>query len=130
MVALAILAAAACDDTPSAPSDAVGQTWRLVSLQRDGSDLVFTPDGDTFTLRLEDDGRVAVKADCNARGGSYTMSGAEVEFSAIACTTVACQNAAPFDSDYVLALEGPKTVTVNESELLLRGSGVTLRLRR
>ena len=130
LVALAVITMAACDDSPSAPSDVLGQTWQLVSLQRDGSDLIFAPDPTKFTLRLEEGGRAAVKADCNSCGGSYSMNGSTLEFSAIACTKIACQNAGPFDSDFALALEGPKTVSVNDTELTISGSGVTLRFKR
>jgi len=123
LVALAVITMAACDDSPSAPSDVLGQTWQLVSLQRDGSDLIFAPDPTKFTLRLEEGGRAAC-------GGSYSMNGSTLEFSAIACTKIACQNAGPFDSDFALALEGPKTVSVNDTELTISGSGVTLRFKR
>jgi heat shock protein HslJ len=129
---LAVFAAAitsGCDDgNPVAPSDVVAQTWELVSLQRDGSDVV-VPDPAKYTLRLEEDGRVGVKSDCNSCGGSYSLSGSDLEFSAIACTKVACQTPT-LDPDYALALEGPKTVSLSDSELIIRGNGVTLRFRR
>ncbi len=129
LLTVAVIAVAACDESPSAPSDIVGQTWQLVSLQRDGSDLIFAPDPAKFTLRLEEGGRVAVKADCNSCGGSYTINGDILDLSAVACTRVACQNGGPFDSDYALALEGSKTVAMDDAELIIRGSGVTLRFR-
>jgi heat shock protein HslJ len=126
--ALAVMPA--CDDSPTSPSDAVGQTWHLVSLQRDGSDLILSPDPTQFTLRLEENGRVAVKADCNACGGSYSLSGSTIDFSAIACTKVGCPNSGPFDSDFAAALEGPKAVSVDDPEMVIQGGGVTLRFRR
>lgn len=130
LAAMAALAMAGCDDSPASPSDIVGQTWQLVSLQRDGSDLIFAPDPTKFTLRLEDGGRSAVMADCNTCGGSYSIDGSALEFSAIACTKIACPNGGPFDSDYALALEGAKTATLEDSELTIRGNGVTLRFKR
>ena len=129
LVVLTAAMASACEDSnPVAPSDVVAQNWGLVSLQRDGSGVVVA-DPAKYTLRLEEDGRVGVKSDCNSCGGSYSLSGSDLEFSAIACTKVACQTPT-LDPDYALALEGPKTVSLSDSELVIRGSGVTLRFRR
>jgi heat shock protein HslJ len=103
--------------------------WALVSLQREGSDPIVVQDPSRYTLRLEEDGRVAVKSDCNSCGGSYSISGSAVEFNTIACTKVACPGGS-LDPDYALALEGPKTVSLDGSQMTVRGNRVTLRFRR
>lgn len=119
---------AACDETPTAPSDVLSRTWQLVSLQQDGSDAVVVPDPSSYTLRFADDGRVSVKSDCNSCGGSYTLNGSSssIQIGRLACTLVACRQGS-LDPRFAQALEGSKTIALDGSQLTLRGGGVTLR---
>jgi len=125
---LAATLVAACDETPTAPSDVISRTWQLVSLQQDGSDPVVVPDPSSYTLRLEDDGRINVKSDCNSCGGTYTLnaSSSSIQIGRLACTLVACRQGS-LDPRFAQALEGSKTITVDGASLTLRGNGVTLR---
>ena len=122
-------AAMACADNSIGPSDVIGNTWRLVSIQRDGSNPITVPDPSRYTLQLDDNGRVGAKSDCNSCGGSYTLSGSTLQFSPLACTKAFCGNAS-LDSVYSQALDGTKTVSVSDSNLTLTGGGVTLRFTR
>jgi heat shock protein HslJ len=128
-VVLVAAMAGACDDNPVTPSEITSQTWSLVSLQREGSDPVVIANPSLYTLRLEEDGRVGVKSDCNSCSGTYSINGSTVELGAVTCTLIACP-AGSLDRDYAGALEGPKTVTVDDSQMTIRGNGVTLRFRR
>jgi heat shock protein HslJ len=126
-----IVAAAAigCADNSVAPSDAIGGTWQLVSIQRPGTDPISVADASRYTLQLDEDGRARVKSDCNSCGGSYTLSGSTLAFSPLACTKVFCGDTS-LDAVYSQALDGTKTVSVDDSKLIVTGGGVTLQFRR
>ena len=127
-IVIAAALVAACDETPSAPSDVVSRTWQLGSLQQDGSDPVVVADPSSYTLRLGDDGRVGVKSDCNSCSSAYALneSSSTIEIGRLTCTLVACRQGS-LDPRFAQALEGSKTVTQDGSQLTLRGGGVTLR---
>ena len=71
----ATFVALGCSGSVTGPSDVSGDTWQLVSLQQGSSDPVTVSDPSRYTLRLTANGRVEVKSDCNACGGSYALSG-------------------------------------------------------
>lgn len=125
---LAVAVASACNENPVASSDIFGETWELASLQRNGSDVVVVQEPSKYTLRLENDARASVKSDCNSCGGSYSIDGSTLKVGPIACTRVACAEGS-LDPEYPRTLEGSKTVLLNDSELVIRGDGVTLRFR-
>jgi heat shock protein HslJ len=118
-------ATAACDEGLTAPSDVVGQNWRLISIQQGTSPPITVDTSSRYTLRLEDNGRVAVRSDCNSCGGTYTLNGSSLELSGLACTKVAC-GAESLDPAYVRALEGTKNATLDDDDLIIRGNDVTL----
>jgi heat shock protein HslJ len=120
--------ATACTDNSVAPSDVIGGTWQLVSIQRNGSDPITVADPSRYTLQLDSDGRVRVKSDCNSCGGSYTLTGSTLQFSPLACTKVFCGDTS-LDSVYSPALDGTKTVSISDSTLTIAGRGVTLKFR-
>jgi heat shock protein HslJ len=121
----AAVTAAACSSQPLAPTDIVGTTWQLNTIHQNGSDLISVVEPARYTLQLQEDGRVAVKSDCNSCGGSYTLSGSSLTLSQVACTKVFCGDRS-FDQSYSRALEGAITVSVNGSEMTTNGNGVTL----
>jgi heat shock protein HslJ len=128
---LLILAAGsvACDDNnPISPTAIKNVTWKLESIERAGSATVSIPNPEQYTLRLEDDGRVLVHADCNSCSGRYTLSGSSLDITGVACTMMFC-NLASFDGNYAAALEQIDSIVVNGSQLTVRGSGFTLRFR-
>jgi heat shock protein HslJ len=118
-----------CGGGLTEPSDAVGRTWRLVTVEKQGSDPVSVSDPSKYTLRLEDNGNVGVMSDCNSCGGTYSLNGSTLELSVLTCTLVACGETS-LDSVYRATLEGNKTVAVADSELTIVGGDTTLRFRR
>ena len=133
MTAFAITVAAmtvmACDDNPLAPSDVVGTTWRLVGLQEAGSNPITVDDPTRYTLRLEQESRVAVVSDCNSCGGAYSLTGSALELGPIACTKVFCGDTSP-DQKFARALEQARTVSVDDARMTIHGEGVTLQFAR
>ena len=123
---LAALAAASCMERATEPSDVLGTTWHLESLQRANAGGAVSPPGGSFTLHFRDDGRLEVRADCNGCGGSYSLDGGTLDVGLLACTRAFCPSA-PFDTDYVTLLESATTVERDGDTLVLRGSAGVLR---
>ena len=79
---------AATDDT--LPADGFDVTWQWESLVTP-VETIKPERPELYTLRFERTGRVAVRADCNTGGGSYTVSaGRRITFGTIALTRAAC----------------------------------------
>ena len=128
LVLMLALGAVACDDNPVAPTAIRNVTWKLESIERVGSPTITIPNPEQYTIRLEDDGRVQVRADCNSCTGRYSLSGSSLSISTVACTTAFC-TLASFDGNYSAALENVRSVTVTGNQMVVTGTGFTLRFR-
>jgi heat shock protein HslJ len=117
------------DDNPTGPSSIMEVTWKLQTIELAGSAAITVPNPDEYTLRLEDDGRANVRADCNTCSGSYTLNGSALSFSNMACTLIACAPPS-LDTNYAQALQNVRTATVDGSQLVVTGTGFTLRFRQ
>lgn len=91
--------AVGCAGNPVEPSDVSGREWRLMSIQRFGNNPVVVENPSRYTLRLDEDGRAAVRSDCNTCGSSYTLNGSSLKRDPLACTRVFCGDAS-LDSQY------------------------------
>jgi heat shock protein HslJ len=129
MALIVAAAALGCTDNSLAPSDAVGGTWELISIQQDGSNPITVENSSRYRLQLDEDGRTRVVSDCNSCGGSYTLSGSSLELTPLTCTKVFCGDTS-LDAVYSQALAGSKTVSVSDSQMTLTGGGVTLQFKR
>jgi heat shock protein HslJ len=110
--------------TPTSPSAASGTAWVLQSMRRPDGSLVPLPAAD-FTLRFED-GRLAIKADCNLCSGSYSIDGTAVRVGeAMACTRAYCSTE-PFATQYTTAIAKARTVLVSERTLTIETSDGTV----
>ena len=124
------IALASCDSNePLAPSDVVGDTWRLVWLQETGSSIVVVDDPSRYTLQFGSDGRLAVRSDCNSCGGPYTLTGASLEVGPLACTRAFCGDAS-LDSRYTGALDRARSVARTDNEMTIQAGNTILRLRK
>lgn len=123
-----ILVAAACGNAPTAPSDLIGATWRLVSIERDSGPSTVVTSPERYTLEFLDEGRVAVRADCNRCSGSFTLSGETLSIGTLACTRAFCGSES-LDTEFLRGLDGPLTAAREQSRLSLRGAEGMLRLR-
>ena len=128
VLAAALLLVAACDESPTRPSEIEGQTWRLVSLQRDGAAPIAVADPSRYTLRFVDEGRVNARSDCNSCGGRYSITGASVSIGALACTRAFC-GAASLDAEYTRALGSARSVARSGDALTIQCDGVVLRFQ-
>lgn len=125
------LVVSSCSDGPTAPNPADYQNvdWRLVTLQRPDSTIVSAPAGVTLTARFDDDGTLAVRADCNSCHARYTLSGAALSVSPMACTLIACPSA-PLDGEYARILSTATALELEGESLALRSPQGTLRFHR
>jgi heat shock protein HslJ len=119
----------ACDESPISPSAILGESWRLTSLQQGTSPPVVVGGDRSYAVRFGDDGRVAVKSDCNSCGGSYTLSGSTLTFGPLACTRVFCGQES-LDSSFVGALQGARAASMSDEALVVEGDGAILRFSR
>ncbi len=129
LILISTLAMCGCDNgSPTAPSDVIGSTWELVSLQDAGSSPVVVEDPSRYTLRFEADGRLAMMSDCNQCGGAYVLSGSSIKVDSLQCTLVACPQGS-LDGRYRQAVERAQAWSREDDELILQAGGATLRFR-
>jgi heat shock protein HslJ len=128
IVLMLALGAIACDENPVAPTVIRNVTWKLETIERVGSPTITIPNPDQYTLRLEDDGRAQVRADCNTCSGRYSLDGSSLQISGVACTLVFC-NLASFDGNYKSALENVRSISATGTQMVVTGTGFTLRFR-
>jgi heat shock protein HslJ len=121
--------AVGCDENPVGPTPLRDVTWKLEAIERAGSPTVVVPNPEQYTLRLEVDGRLNVRADCNTCNARYALSGTSLSIiTPLACTRAFC-SLASLDGPYVAALDGAQSVFISNGRLILQGNGVTLRFR-
>jgi heat shock protein HslJ len=122
------LALPGCSDTPTGPSDLVGVAWRLVAIEPPSGPATVVPNPERYTLEFLDEGRVALRADCNSCSGPYTFAGDTLTMPTLACTRAFCGTQS-LDTAFTRGLEGPLSVSRDQSLLILRGAQATLRFR-
>jgi heat shock protein HslJ len=121
----ALAFAMACNANPVAPSDIIGDTWRLVSLVETGTPPTTIDDPSKYTIQFMEDEQIGVKSDCNSCGGGYTLSGSSITIGPVACTRVFCGDTSR-DAAFTRSLDKSRTVSVDGNELTLLGDGVRL----
>lgn len=126
---VAITITAACSDSPVAPSELQGGTWKLVSLQEQGADPITVETPDRYTLKFDDETNVAVASDCNTCSATYALDDSSLELVGISCTKVMCE-ASSLDPVYSKALERVRTVSTEGSEMTIEGDGLKMRFTR
>lgn len=118
-----------CDgDSPTAPTNVIGPTWMLVSLQEVGAPPVVVENPSQYTVRFDADGRLAVMSDCNGCGGSYVLSDSSVRVESLQCTLVACPESS-LDGRFRQSLERARSLSRDDDELIIETGDVTLRFR-
>jgi heat shock protein HslJ len=116
VILLAVLALAACDETPTAPSrqDLTGR-WLVSSLEPRNAEAI-TPRAVVLALEFAED-RVSVQGDCNMCSGRYTLTGRTIAMPLLACTRRACPEG---------SLEGPLLDLVSTAQTAGIVSGTAL----
>ena len=127
-VLLLALGAVACDENPVGPTTIKGVTWKLETIERTGSTTITVPNPEQFTVRFEDNGNVAVRADCNSCSGRYTLDKSSLSIGNVACTLIACPMPG-LDTTFTSQLANVRTATASGNQLTITGTGFTLRFR-
>jgi len=123
-----VVGSVACDENPIAPTPITNVTWKLETIERPGTATITVPNPEQFTLRFEDNGNVAVRADCNSCSGRYTLDGSSLTIGNLACTLIACPMPG-LDTTFTSAVSNVRTATASGNQLTITGTGFTLRLR-
>lgn len=132
LVCLTILIVACADpaqkggDPPQTGEDPVGTPWQLESGTVDGNDLTLVDDH-PITLTISDNG-VSGTAACNGYFGTASISGAEVSFSGLGATEMACspEQVMELERIYLEALPRVRGFSSTAERLTLTGEGVDL----
>ncbi len=121
------LALSACaEPSEQASADPTESAWVLESGTLDGEAI---PVVETHPITLVfDEGDAGGTSACNSYFGSYTISGAEIGFSGLGSTMMACEPVEVMDSEsaYLAALELVDGFSATEDSLTLTGEGVEL----
>ena len=128
LIGLTVLALG-CDAGPTSPSDVIGDSFTLISLQETGSSSpINVNDPSRYQVTFETEGRLGVTSDCNSCGGSYQLSGSTVTITPLACTKVFCGDTS-LDSKFTAILERAQSWTMDDDELTIQGPAGTLKFR-
>jgi heat shock protein HslJ len=126
-----LLAAPLAQATPTPPDDAgiPPVVWDMLTFAEDGADPVDVTEPERYTVQFLPEGQLAVGADCNTGGATYTAVDGTLQISPIRTTLMGC----PPDSlaDPFLILLGAATTYEfdDEGRLVLTGPEGTLTLR-
>jgi heat shock protein HslJ len=129
LVSIAVLGLtlAACGDpSEQAASDPTEFAWVLESGTLDGEPIPVLDDH-PITL-VFDEGDAGGTSACNSYFGEYTISGAEIAFSGMGQTMMACEPEEVMESEvkYQEALALVETFSATDATLTLTGEGVEL----
>lgn len=128
LVLILALGAIACDENPLSPTAIRNVTWKLETIERVGSAVITIPNPEQYTIRFEANGQVSIRADCNTCGGRYSLDGSSLQISGVTCTLIFC-TLASYDGNYTSALENVRSVSVSGNQMVVTGTGFTLRFR-
>ncbi|HEY7035486.1 MAG TPA: META domain-containing protein [Thermomicrobiales bacterium] len=94
-----------------------GVVWTWQEL-RGGAAPVSPDDPGAYTLTFGDDGKVALRADCNRGFGPFAVTGSQITIGPVATTRAACPPGSLSDQ-FVQAIEAAAAFTFAEGHLLL-----------
>ena len=129
-VAVMVLTAVACNETPTAPSrqDLIGR-WVVSSLQPVNAASVTPQSGVELVMDFTDE-RVSVQGDCNNCFGGYTLTGGSIAMPTLACTRRACVGTNYEDVFFDLISSAHTAEVVPAHSLVLSGQRGRIVLRR
>jgi heat shock protein HslJ len=95
------------------------QWWGLVETEPAAQSVV--PNSENYTLVLQSDGSLHVKADCNVVGGAYTLDGDALVIE-LGPSTMAFCGEASLDRQYLELLGGVESYALEDDQLILKSS--------
>ena len=127
-VLMAVMTAMGCGDSPTSPSDLIGRTWRLVSIDPASGPSTVVTDPSRYWIEFISDTRLSARTDCNTCSGNYALSGTTVSIGPLACTRAFCGDTS-LDTVFTQGLSEAKTMTLDDQLLSIRSDARTLKLR-
>ena len=113
----------------TSPSDIVGETWQLVSLQEAGTSVpIIVADPTKYKVTFNSSGTLSITSDCNTCTASYTKSGTTLTITNMACTLALCTGNS-LDSKFTKALQQAQTIAQKNHDLTIQGGGNILLFR-
>ena len=128
VIILSALTAVACDQSPAAEETPIGVEWRLEAITSSGTRLV-VPTAPDYTLRLDADGHISVRSDCNSCGGGYTLAPGSLAVTPLACTRAYCGDTS-LDPRYPQYLSGARSWETVDGRLIITADDATLSFSR
>ena len=112
-------AAVASTDSTASTSELAGTSWQLVRIMS-MDDSVYEPDDRSrYRIDFQEDGSVAILADCNRGKGSWTSeSQGRLEFGPIASTKALCPPGS-LSEKYLAEFQWVRSYVIKESHLFL-----------
>jgi heat shock protein HslJ len=95
-----------------------GVEWHWQSAQSQDGTTVTVPNPENYTLLLNDDGTLNLRADCNRGGGTYTLSGDQITITLGALTRAMCPPES-LSQDYLAHLGAVTTLELVDESLVL-----------
>ena len=99
-------------------STLTGVTWKLTEIQKTNDSTTTIENPDRYTLLLESNGQVAIRADCNYGKGTYTTNGSQLAMGIDTLTRALC----PLDSrsdDYIRMLNESRSYVLQGAVLFI-----------
>jgi heat shock protein HslJ len=132
VAALVALGLAGCGSSRTpvevASAQLVGVTWELVAIEYDSAPTLTVDDPSRYTVRIEADGRITIRTDCNVCTGTCRVDKNTIALGTLACTRAACPPGS-LDAAYGAALATVSGFSVSDGMLVLSFSGGRLRYR-
>ena len=100
--------------TQAQEDELTGVTWKLVEIQKTSGETIDIQNPDRYTLLLDPDGQVSIRADCNYGKGTFTGSDSGLSMQIDTLTRALC----PLDSlsdDYIRMLNESSSVVLQGS---------------
>jgi heat shock protein HslJ len=117
--------------SPVAPSRPAitNVTWKLHSLQRSNFPKIDIQNPERFTVSFDDDGRAAIRADCNRCVATYELAGQDLRLRGPACTRAYCGSDS-LDTEYIRGLTSSPVFSAAQGVLTIESSGLLLTFRQ
>lgn len=118
-LALTLVLAATFGALAADADDLTGTSWQLVNIRQKDGKVDIPEDASRYKLDFTDERKIAVQADCNRGGATWTAGNADsVRFQPIVSTRVLCPPTSLSDS-YLARLEEVSSYTIKNGHLFL-----------
>jgi heat shock protein HslJ len=115
IIVMPISSQGACDEDKSSLTDAI---WRWQGTVYNNDTESVSADPDRFTLTLQSDGKVSIRADCNRGGGTYILDEKKLSITITHTTRAACPPGS-LEKPYIRDLNGVAGWFFKEGDLYL-----------